>query len=75
MPPNAKAPAAASDDALGLSTPEELGLEPVRHERFAERVYESLFHAIMTGKLAPDASPIFTSTMACACPTEASRSR
>jgi GntR family transcriptional repressor for pyruvate dehydrogenase complex len=54
MPPNAKAPAAASDDALGLSTPEELGLEPVRHERFAERVYESLFHAIMTGKLAPD---------------------
>ena len=28
-------------------------LEPVRHERFAERVYESLFHAILTGKLAP----------------------
>jgi GntR family transcriptional repressor for pyruvate dehydrogenase complex len=31
-----------------------LGLEPVRHERFAERVYDSLFHSIMTGKLAPD---------------------
>lgn len=30
------------------------GLEPIRHERFAERVYESLFHSIMTGKLAPD---------------------
>ena len=28
-------------------------LEPVKHERFAERVYESLFHAILTGKLAP----------------------
>jgi GntR family transcriptional repressor for pyruvate dehydrogenase complex len=31
-----------------------LKLEPVRHERFAERVYESLFHSIMTGKLAAD---------------------
>lgn len=30
----------------------ELGLEPVRHERFAERIYDSLFHSIMTGKLA-----------------------
>ena len=29
-------------------------LEPVRHERFAERVYESLFHAILTGKLPPE---------------------
>jgi GntR family transcriptional repressor for pyruvate dehydrogenase complex len=28
-------------------------LEPVKHERFAERVYESLFHAILTGKMAP----------------------
>ncbi|WP_300711555.1 FadR/GntR family transcriptional regulator [Limnohabitans sp.] len=28
-------------------------LQPVKHERFAERVYESLFHAILTGKLAP----------------------
>lgn len=28
-------------------------LEPVKHERFAERVYESLFHAILTGKLPP----------------------
>jgi GntR family transcriptional repressor for pyruvate dehydrogenase complex len=34
--------------------PAGLGLEPVRHERFAERVYESLFHSIMTGKLAAD---------------------
>ncbi|GHC95853.1 transcriptional regulator [Pseudorhodoferax aquiterrae] len=32
-----------------------LGLEPVRHERFAERVYDSLFHAVMTGRLAPGA--------------------
>jgi GntR family transcriptional repressor for pyruvate dehydrogenase complex len=32
-----------------------LGVEPVRHERFAERVYDSLFHSIMTGKLAPEA--------------------
>ncbi len=31
-----------------------LGLEPVRHARFAERIYDSLFHSIMTGKLAPD---------------------
>ena len=31
-----------------------LGLEPVRHERFAERVYDSLIHSIMTGKLVPD---------------------
>jgi GntR family transcriptional repressor for pyruvate dehydrogenase complex len=28
-------------------------LVPVKHERFAERVYESLFHAILTAKLAP----------------------
>ncbi|RYX97121.1 MAG: FadR family transcriptional regulator [Comamonadaceae bacterium] len=35
-------------------TPAGLGLEPVRHERFAERVYDSLFHSIMTGKLPPD---------------------
>ena len=42
--------AAESDPAL----PEALSrLEPVKHERFAERVYESLFHAILTGKLAP----------------------
>lgn len=37
-------------DAARLST--ELGLEPVRHESFAERVYDSLFHSIITGKLA-----------------------
>jgi len=30
------------------------GLEPVRHERFAERIYDSLFHSIMTGRLASD---------------------
>ena len=28
-----------------------LGLEPIKHERYAERVYDSLFHAIMSGKL------------------------
>lgn len=44
-----------ADPAAGLAlTPAGLGLEPVRHERFAERVYDSLFHAVMTGKLAPD---------------------
>ena len=32
-----------------------LVLEPVRHERFAERVYDNLFHSIMTGKLGPRA--------------------
>lgn len=43
------------DDGAGIfALPAGLGLEPVRHERFAERVYDSLFHAIMTGKLAPD---------------------
>ena len=35
--------------------PLQLGLAPVRHERFAERVYDNLFHSIMTGKLAPRA--------------------
>jgi GntR family transcriptional repressor for pyruvate dehydrogenase complex len=42
------------EDMASLNSPQELGLEPVRHERFAERVYESLFHAIKTGKLATD---------------------
>jgi GntR family transcriptional repressor for pyruvate dehydrogenase complex len=28
-----------------------LGLEPVKHERYAERVYDSLFHSIMSGKM------------------------
>lgn len=39
------------------TTPEPalLGLQPVRHERFAERVYDNLFHSIMTGKLGPRA--------------------
>ena len=32
------------------------GLGYVRAERFAERVYESLFYAIATGKIAPAAS-------------------
>jgi GntR family transcriptional repressor for pyruvate dehydrogenase complex len=54
MPKDVKALPVSRDELVGLSSPEELGLEPVRHERFAERVYESLFHAIMTGKLAPD---------------------
>jgi len=42
------------EDRASPNSPLELGLEPVRHERFAERVYESLFHAIKTGKLAID---------------------
>lgn len=37
-----------------VSAPETLGLDRIRHERFAERVYESLFHAIVTGRMAPD---------------------
>ncbi len=32
-----------------------LGLQPVRHERIAERVYDRLFHSIITGKLQPQA--------------------
>ena len=51
--PRQPADATAPVTALAL-TPAGLGLEPVRHERFAERVYDSLFHSIMTGKLAPD---------------------
>jgi GntR family transcriptional repressor for pyruvate dehydrogenase complex len=54
MPQDAKALSAPRDELVGLSSPEDLGLAPVRHERFAERVYESLFHAIMTGKLMPN---------------------
>jgi len=38
-----------SADALALAA---AGLVPVRQERFAERVYENLFHAIIEGKLA-----------------------
>lgn len=30
-------------------------VRPLRHERFAERVYDSLFHSIMTGQLAAGA--------------------
>ncbi len=41
MPKDVKALLAPRDELVGLSSPEELGLEPVRHERFAERVYES----------------------------------
>lgn len=44
MPKTPKPPNTATD----------IGLEPVRQTRFAERVYDSLFHSIMTGKLAPD---------------------
>lgn len=45
-----------ADAALAglVSSPETLGLDRIRHERFAERVYESLFHAIVTGRMAPD---------------------
>ncbi|MDO9402871.1 MAG: FadR/GntR family transcriptional regulator [Polaromonas sp.] len=46
--------APAGQPVATTPTPAGLGLEPVRHERFAERVYDSLFHSIMTGKLAPD---------------------
>lgn len=43
--------AETSDGTAALSR--DLGmLEPVRHERFAERVYDSLFHAVMTGRWA-----------------------
>lgn len=58
MPKQSKTDAAAGSSRPGsaksASTMPGLGLEPVRHERFAERVYDSLFHSIMTGKLAPD---------------------
>jgi len=37
-----------STDALALAA---AGLGPVRQERFAERVYENLFHAIVEGKI------------------------
>lgn len=47
--PASAAPAGAQEGASAA-----LGLEPIRHERFAERVYENLFHSIMTGRLAPD---------------------
>lgn len=48
-------PAVPEADALPPASVADLGLEPVRHERFAERIYDSLFHAIMTGKLAAGA--------------------
>lgn len=48
-------PAVLEAEALPSASVAELGLEPVRHERFAERVYDSLFHAVMTGKLAAGA--------------------
>lgn len=32
----------------------DLGLQPLRHERMAERVYDGLFHSIVTGKLRPE---------------------
>ena len=53
--PNTDAPAGppSHSHSPALSSPG-LGLDPVRHERFSERVYESLFHSIMTGKLAVD---------------------
>lgn len=58
MPKQSKTDAAAGSSRPGsaknASAMPGLGLEPVRHERFAERVYDSLFHSIMTGKLAPD---------------------
>lgn len=45
-----------SDAAPARPAAEALPLPPApRGERFAERVYDSLFHAIMTGQLAPGA--------------------
>lgn len=49
-----QAPSPASADAAVAATAG-LGLAPVRHARFAERVYDSLFHSIRTGSLALDA--------------------
>jgi GntR family transcriptional repressor for pyruvate dehydrogenase complex len=46
--PSAGAHGTVTDDLAA-----KFGIEPIRHERFAERVYDNLFHAIMTGKLAP----------------------
>ena len=46
MPPTRAAQ--LSTDALALAA---AGLGPVRQERFAERVYENLFHAIVEGKI------------------------
>ena len=36
-----------------MSVKPKISLAPVRHERLAEQVYESLFHLIMSGKLPP----------------------
>lgn len=48
----APATSAAAPDGAPASS-RDLGLlEPVRHGRFAERVYDSLFHAVMTGRWA-----------------------
>jgi len=47
--------AATAPEAAPAASVSDLGLALVRHERFAERVYDGLFHAIMTGKLAPGA--------------------
>lgn len=47
--------AETAPEAAPAASVSDLGLAPVRHERFAERVYDGLFHAIMTGKLAPGA--------------------
>ena len=50
MPSSSKPPRpGASGDILSLAA---AGLGPVRPERFAERVYETLFHAIVEGRIA-----------------------
>ena len=50
MPKSSKpARPAASSELLSLAA---AGLGPVRPERFAERVYETLFHAIVEGRIA-----------------------
>ena len=50
--PQAQSPASAD---AAVASAAGLGLTPVRHARFAERVYDSLFHSILTGTLGLDA--------------------
>jgi GntR family transcriptional regulator, transcriptional repressor for pyruvate dehydrogenase complex len=48
LPPSPQADGTASPFA-------DLGLQPLRHERMAQRVYDGLFQSIVTGKLQPQA--------------------
>lgn len=47
-----KSSARTAQISSGVMTLAAAGLGPVRQERFAERVYEDLFHAIVEGKIA-----------------------